>query len=131
MGSEQQLRSASDEVLGALDKLHELEMQKRSVSPSDPRFHELAQEIEQLAARLASTAETQSELGEKVAEKHDHANDAAPAIEETGREPMTILTDWRDAERRVTAAVAGSAAEAEARADVNRLRAEYQSAMRR
>ena len=38
MGSEQQLRSASDEVLDRLDKLHELEIEKRSIPPTDPRF---------------------------------------------------------------------------------------------
>ena len=41
---------------------------------------------------------------------------------------MTILADWRDAERRAAGAVAGSAEEKAARADVDRLRAEYQRA---
>ena len=131
MGSEQQLRSASDGVLGTLDKLHELELEKRSISPTDPRFHELAREIEQLATSLASTAEVQAQLGAKVAQKHDVVGDEAPSIEETGRDVTTILTEWREAERRVAATVAGSAAQAAAKADVSRLRAEYQSVSRR
>ena len=71
MGSEQQLRSTSDEVLGTLDRLRELEIEKRSISPTDPRFQQLANEVQQLADSLTSTAEVQAALGEKVAEKHD------------------------------------------------------------
>ena len=100
MGSEQQLRSTSDEVLDTLDKLHQLEVEKRSIPPTDPRFHELAKEVQQLADGLTSTAEVQAALGEKVAEKHDLAGNEAPAIDETPRDVMTILADWRDAERR-------------------------------
>ena len=128
MGSEQQLRSTSDEVLDTLDKLHQLEVEKRSIPPTDPRFHELAREVQQLADGLTSTAEVQAALGEKVAEKHDLAGSEAPAIDETPRDVMTILADWRDAERRAAGAVAGSAEEKAARADVDRLRAEYQRA---
>jgi hypothetical protein len=129
MGSEQQLRSASDEVLDKLDKLHELEVEKRSIPPTDPRFQRLAKEVQQLAEGLTSTAEVQAELGEKVAEKHEMAGGEAPAINETNRDVMTILAEWRDAERRAAGAVAGSAEEAAARADVDRLRAEYQRAL--
>jgi hypothetical protein len=128
MGSEQQLRSASDQVLDTLDKLHELEVEKRSIPPTDPRFHQLAREVQQLADGLTSTAEVQAELGEKVAEKHDMAGKEAPAIDETQRDVMTILVDWRDAERRAAGAMAGSASEKAAKADVDRLRAEYQRA---
>ena len=128
MGSEQQLRSTSDQVLDTLDKLHELEVEKRSIPPTDPRFHQLAREVQQLADGLTSTAEVQAELGEKVAEKHDMAGNEAPAIDETQRDVMTILADWRDAERRAAGAVARSASEKAAKADVERLRAEYQRA---
>ena len=128
MGSEQQLRSTSDQVLGTLDKLRELEIEKRSISPTDPRFQQLANEVQQLADGLTSTAEVQAELGEKVAEKHDRAGDEAPAINETQRDVMTILSDWRDAERRAAGAVPGSAEQTAAIADVDRLRAEYQRA---
>jgi phage-related tail protein len=130
MKSEEQLRSASDEVLVALDKLRELEVEKRSVSPTSPRFHTLAREVEQLADRLANTAEVQADLGEKIAEQHAQAADAAPPIEQMARDVATILAEWRDAERRAMTAVAGSSDETAARADVERLRAEYQRAHR-
>ena len=128
MGSEQQLRSASDQVLATLDKLRQLELEKRTISPTDPRFQEVASEVQQLADSLASTAEVQAELGEKVAEKHDKSGAEAPAIDETQREVVTILAEWRDAERRLAAAAVGSPEEAMAQADVNRLRAEYKRA---
>jgi peptidoglycan hydrolase CwlO-like protein len=130
MKSEEQLRSASDEVLVALDKLRELEVEKRSVSPTSPRFHTLAREVEQLADRLANTAEVQADLGEKVAQLHAQVADAAPPIEEMTRDVATILAEWREAERRAMTAVAGSSDETAARADVERLRAEYQRAHR-
>jgi chromosome segregation ATPase len=128
MKSEGQLRSASDEVLVALEKLRELEIEKRSISPTSARFHTIAREVEQLADQLASTAEVQADLGEKVAKKHADAAGAAPPIEEIARDVATILAEWRDAERRAGAAKAGSSEAVAARADVERLRAEYQRA---
>lgn len=129
MKSEQQLRSASDEVLVAIEKLRELEIEKRSIAPTSPRFLTLAREVEQLADQLASTAEVQADLGQKVANEHDDdAGAAAPMIEEVARDVATILAEWRDAERRAGTAKTGSNEAAAARADVERLRAEYQRA---
>lgn len=130
MKSEQQLRSASDEVLVALDKLRELEVEKRTVSPTSPRFHALAREVEQLSDRLANAADVQADLGDKVADQHAQAAEAAPPIDEMARDVVTILAEWRDAERRAATAVAGSGEAAAARADVERLRTEYQRAQR-
>jgi hypothetical protein len=131
MKSEQQLRSASDEVLVALEKLRELEVEKRTVSPTSPRFHTLAREVEQLADQLANTAEVQADLGEKVARQHEQVADPAPPIDDMSRDVSTILAEWREAERRAATAVAGSREAAAARADAERLRAEYQRAHRR
>lgn len=128
MKSEQQLRSASDEVLVAIEKLRQLEIEKRSIAPTSPRFLTLAREVEQLADQLASTAEVQADLGQKVANEHDDDAGAAPPIEEVARDVATILAEWRDAERRAGTAKTGSNEAAAARADVERLRAEYQRA---
>lgn len=57
----------------------------------------------------------------------DNGEPAAP-IDEKQRDVTTILNEWREAERRASSAVAGSADERVARADVDRLRAEYQRA---
>jgi len=130
MKAEEQLRSTSDEVLVALEKLRELEIEKRTVSPTSPRFHTLAREVEQLADQLANTAEVQADLGQKVAQQHAEGAGAAPPIEEMPRDVSTILAEWRDAERRAITAVAGSSEETAARADVERLRGEYQRAHR-
>ena len=130
MKSEQQLRSTSDEVLRALEKLRELELEKRSVSPTSPRFQELARQVEQLADRLAGTAEVQADLGEKIADEHAATGERAAPIEATERDVITILNEWRDAERRIYSAAAGSADETAARAEAEGLRAEYQRALR-
>jgi ABC-type transporter Mla subunit MlaD len=130
MESKEQLRSASDEVLVAVEKLRALEVEKRSVSPTNPRFQKLARQVEQLADQLGSTAEAQANLGEKLAAQHANGAAAAPPVEETVRDVTTILAEWRDAERRAGRAVARSRAAAAAHADVDRLRAEYQRAHR-
>ena len=43
------------------------------------------------------------------------------------RDAPTVLADWRDAERRLEAAHTGSSDEQEARAEIERLRAEYRA----
>jgi len=60
----------------------------------------------------------------------EHGGPQAPTttIEETQRSVSAILTEWRDAERRIAAAEPGSAEEAEARALSDSLREEYQRA---
>src|SRR3954451_25236454 len=126
MDTEQQLRSTSDQVLGALEKLHELEIEKRTVAPTNPRFHELAREVEQLADSLANKAEVQADLGETVAQQYEQTGETATPIAEMPRDAMAILNEWRDAERRASAMAPGSAEETAARADVDRLRGEYQ-----
>jgi hypothetical protein len=128
MDTEEQLRSTSDQVLGTIERLRVLEVEKRGLPPTSRRFHKLAREVEQLADSLARRAGAQAELGEQLATKHAQAGKSGTPIVDIERDVTTILGEWRDAERRAAAAPVGSTDKTQARADVDRLRAEYQRA---
>ena len=122
------LRRASDEFMQRLDRLHELELRKRELSPDLPEFVRLAREIEDLARALLYSGGQQVELAEEVhheAKTNDLVID--PPIRDTPprRDAIAVLAEWRAAERRLSAAPTGSKEEREARADVDRLREEY------
>lgn len=122
------LRQTSDLFMQRLDRLHELESRKRELPPDEPEFVRLAREIEDLSRALLFTGGQQVELAEAV---HHEAKTNDIAVEQSirdtppRRDAVSILAEWRAAERRLTAAAAGSDDEAEARADTERLRDEY------
>ena len=122
------LRRASDEFMQRLDRLHELELRKRELSPDLPEFVRLAREIEDLARALLYSGGQQVELAEEVhheAKTNDLAIDQPIRDTPPRRDAIAVLTEWRAAERRLSAAPTGSKEEREARADVDRLREEY------
>jgi hypothetical protein len=123
-----QLRKASDQLMDRLDRLYELESRKREQRPDRPEFVRLAREIEDLSRALLFTSGEQVELAEEVHADVKAGNVAADLpIRETPpkRDAVHVLSEWRAAERRLAAAPLHSREEAEARADVERLRAEY------
>jgi hypothetical protein len=113
-----------------LDVLSALEEEKRGLDPGDPRLVELAGRIEEIAKRILRGSVRQHELTQTLNVDVERGGPRAPTttIEETPRSVAAILTEWRDAERRVVAAEPGSAEEAEARALSEALREEYQRA---
>jgi hypothetical protein len=122
------LRRASDLFVQRLDRLQELETRKRELPPDQPEFIRLAREVEDMARSLLLAGGQQVELAEEV-HREAKANDLAidQSIRDTPprRDAVTILADWRAAERRLAAPELGSDEEHEARADVDRLRDEY------
>ena len=126
-----ELRASSDALLEDLALLAGLEQEKRSLSPDSPRLVSLAEEIEQLAARVLGSSRRQRSLSETVndaAQATGGRSATAPSIEETPREIHLILADWREAERQATEAEPGSQEAREAQAAVDRLREEYRAA---
>lgn len=123
-----ELRRASDTLMQRLDRLYELETRKRELRPDRPEFIRLAREVEDMARALLSTSGVQVVLAEQVhADVKTGDLDANLPIRETPpkRDAVAVLAEWRAAERRLAAAAPGSQDEGEARADVERLRAEY------
>jgi len=130
MELEAELRLASDRMLHTLEQLHALETEKRELTPGSPRFKKLATEIERLAAVVFAQTHTQESLGEQAAAHAKRTGEVLAPIEDaqTRRDLQVIITDWRDAERRLALADPDSAEHATAAADAARLRAEYHDA---
>jgi hypothetical protein len=122
------LRQASDLFMQRLDRLQDLETRKRELAPDESEFVRLAREIEDLSRALLWAGSQQVELAEEV--HHEaKANDVAvdQSIRDTAprRDAVSILAEWRAAERRLSAAEPGSDEERDARAETERLRDEY------
>lgn len=126
----QALRETSDALLRDLDVLATIEEQKRQLEPGDPRLVELATRIEEIAQRVLVGSVRQRQLTEVVSSAVEAGSPEAPAaaIEDMPRSIQAILADWRDAERRASAAAPGSAEALEAETLVDRLRGEYRRA---
>jgi hypothetical protein len=123
------LRATSDALLRDLERLAALEQEKRELSPDDPRMVEVAAQVESLALSVLGRTVRQRELTERVATPGARAA-AAPAdpLATAPREIHVILAEWRDAERRASDAVPGSADAANAELQIDDLREEYRRA---
>lgn len=131
MELEQNLRTVSDDMLRTLEQLQILEIQKRAEQPGTPRFVKLATEIEKLAAVVFKQTAAQQTLAEATHEAAKDGADIAPIDEVTAsRDVSLILSEWRDAERRLGSSAMDTAEHAKAAADVRRLRDEYHRAYR-
>ena len=124
MTDESALRTASDAFLARLDRLHDLEVEKRLLTPGSDRMVALAAEIEELVREVLNVAGTQHVLADRA----DPQDNLRPIEAIPPRDAAEILADWRAAERRFTSAGAGSAEQDAARADIERLRQEYSRA---
>jgi hypothetical protein len=122
------LRRASDEFMQRLDRLYELESRKRELPPDQPEFIRLAREIEDLSRALLFSGGLQVELAEEVhADIKQGETIVDQPIRDTPprRDAVTILAEWRAAERHLAATGAGTPDEEQAQAEVDRLREEY------
>jgi hypothetical protein len=123
-----ELRRASDLFMQRLDRLHELEIHKRELQPDKPEFVRVAREIEDLARALLFAGGQQVELAQEVhreARQGDEVVDQAIRDTPPRHDAVSVLADWRAAERRLAAAPAGSSDEKAANEEVVRLREEY------
>jgi len=65
---ERQLRDDSDTLMRSLTELKNLEAKKRDEQISTPRFHEMAEEVEQQARKVFEVASIESVHGERTGE---------------------------------------------------------------
>src|SRR4051812_4980000 len=89
-------------MLRALDRLADLETEKRQLPTGSPRFVELAEQVENLAVEILRRTERQRDLAETTGERREAGGGTGRPISEipeTPRELSAILRDWRDAER--------------------------------
>jgi hypothetical protein len=127
MSFEQQLRSASDTLMGALEQMHALESEKRAIPAGSKRFVELARQVDELALQILRHSELQESMAETLEERREAGGGTTKAIVEMAksRSRATILAEWREAERRLAQSDIGSAEGGQAASDVRRLREEY------
>jgi hypothetical protein len=88
---ELELQRSSGEFLERVNAMRELEMEKRALPAADPRRPELASRIEGMALDLMGRSQYQTRLTEAQAER----------IPAPVRPLHVVLTDWREAERRL------------------------------
>ena len=131
----QELRVVSDAVLRDLEALVTLEEQKRQLPMDDPGLTELAGQIQTIATRVLAGTDRQAILADLIAVQPSQGESTAagpaqaPTIEETRRSPASILTEWRDLERRAAGTEPGSAERMEVEVLASKLREEYRAAV--
>ena len=126
---EPNLPAVSNAMLANLDRLRALELEKRGLPVGSPRLVELAAEIEELAARVLGTSDTQVDLAkEALKEARAGTLDPDTTIDEMAaapRELHVVLEEWRDSERRLGELASDSPEALRLRADIELLRDEY------
>ncbi|HUG48897.1 MAG TPA: hypothetical protein VMP67_10860 [Candidatus Limnocylindria bacterium] len=127
MELEQDMRVTSDDLMHRLDRLRELEIEKRQLTPGSARFRKLDRDIERLAAGVLTKSAEQEQLGRQAGAMLEQTGVASPPIADIAprRELYVILGEWREAERALAAAAPGTPAQQDAQAAVQRLRDEY------
>lgn len=131
MTLERELRDTSDSLMRALERLGDMESEKRTLPTGTPRFVELAQRVEELALVVLRRTEKQTSLAETMGERHDAGGGTGIPINAIAPEPRElaiILSEWRDAERALVAADPASTDALTAASNVRRLREEYRVA---
>jgi hypothetical protein len=129
-GTGDALRRTSDALLRDIEALLQLEEEKRSIDPGDPRLVDLASRIELVAKRVLASSTSERAQTQLIHELTETGSPAAPdtPIEDTPRSMEAILSAWRQAERQLDNAVPGSAESTEAQLLVDQLREEYRRA---
>ena len=129
-GTGDALRRTSDALLRDLEALLQLEEEKRSIDPGDPRLVDLAARIELIAKRVLASSTSERAQTQLIHELVESGSPAVPdtPIEDTPRSMEAILSAWRQAERQLDAAQPGSAEAKEAESLVDSLREEYRRA---
>jgi hypothetical protein len=127
---ESELRATSDVLLRALDELAALESEKRTLAPDDPRFPEVASQVETLATTVMRMAALEKQLADTAHVMAQTGEPDAPTlpIDATHRPLHEILDDWRTAERDLAQTEPGSIEAAEAQMRVHTWRQEYRRA---
>jgi hypothetical protein len=118
------LRMTSDAILRDLEALILLEEQKRQLPLNDPALVDLANQVREIADRILDQSRDQvAQTAAAVADPNIVAS-----IASTPRTPASILAEWRELERRASAAPEGSAERTEIEILASRLRDEYRTA---
>jgi hypothetical protein len=126
-----ELHATSDALLASLDRLRELELEKRQTPLESPRLVELSEEIERLAQSVLTASDVQTDLA-RLAHAMVEGGQLAgtESIESMGetRDVHAVLAEWRDTERALAELEPGTPAATQLRGRIETLRAEYRRA---
>ena len=132
MSIQPELHATSDALLASLDRLRELELEKRQTPLESPRLVELSEEIERLAQTVLTASDVQTDLARlahaMVERGQLGGTESIESMGETTRDVHTVLAEWRDTERMLGEAEPGSPAATQLRGRIEVLRAEYRRA---
>lgn len=131
MSIEPELHATSDALLASLDRLRELELEKRQTPLKSPRLVELSEEIERLAKTVLGTSDVQTDLARLASEMVEKGElSGTESIDSLGsaRDVHTVLAEWRDTERRLGELEPNSSAATKLRGRIEILRSEYRRA---
>jgi hypothetical protein len=124
---EGELRATSDRLVGLVREVDRLEVLKRHAEIGTEDFVDLADDVARISRRLARWAEQERALARETAEARARGDLVRTSIEAVESRPAhRILAEWREAIVRADLAPPGTVEHAEAAADVERLRLEYQ-----
>ncbi len=132
MSIQPELHATSDALLASLDRLRELELEKRQTPLESPRLVELSEEIERLAQSVLTASDVQTDLA-RLAHAMVEGGQLAgtESIESMGgetRDVHAVLAEWRDTERALAELEPGTPAATQLRGRIETLRAEYRRA---
>jgi hypothetical protein len=124
--SDAQLRSTTDEMMSALDRLRAIELEKRSEPIGGGRFQELVEEASHLSRLVFRWAGLQVSIATQATAPVPTGRPPQPSIEDVEARPLDrVLWAWREAESRLHHAAPGSAEARQATDDLERLRDGY------
>lgn len=129
MTDESEIKASSDAMLEMLQRLHDIETEKRQFPLGSEEFTARAAEAENLSRIIFRWSGIQQQMAEEAKLEAERGEGRQGPLEAAQVRPLDrILTGWRRAQIRLEVAAPGTA-EAEAAAEeVARLRDEYQAA---
>jgi hypothetical protein len=123
--SDAQLRSTSDEMMSALDRLRVIEFEKRSEPIGEARFQELVEEASDLSRLVFRWAGLQRSIATQVSAPVHAGRPRQRSIEDGEARPLhRVLGAWREAEFRPHHVAPDSPEAQQARHGPERLRGE-------
>jgi hypothetical protein len=115
-------------VLEIIDRLRQLEEDKREAEIGTPEFVAMATEAEGLSRDVFRWSQLQDDLAKASTRRRDGGGFSGRSIEDTPVRPLQqILADWREAEVRLQRLVPGSPEATSATREIERLREQYQA----
>jgi hypothetical protein len=84
---ERQVRDDSDTLMRSLTELKNLEARKRDEEISTPRFHEMAEQVEQQARKVFEVASIETVHGDRTGEPTGLSIEDVPPRDERAGEP--------------------------------------------